>query len=185
MNNAFKRLAARLLATTCLTAAASAVALGSAVVEPAGGFGSTFATRTILSPGVTQVSGSVTANNGNNDWFELTGLTGGASLTSLSFLFQNNSAALPIGVFLGDDTNTVTVSALQSVASLTSYSPVGTVPLDGNLVVDLVPSNEGGAPYVLTLNPSSSAPEPGTFAALGLGLAGLGSVALRRRFRKS
>lgn len=177
MNKTFKRLAIRLLATTCLTAAASVVALGSTVTEPAGGFGNTFP-GTLLPAGTTQVNGTATSNNGKDDFFELQGLPGGASLSSVSFLFQNNGSN-PIGLLLVDDTH-ATVSALTVVASSGGTdSPSGTIPLDGNLVVDLQPTNEGGSPWVLTL--SQSTPEPGTFAALGLGLAGLGIAALRRR----
>jgi hypothetical protein len=180
MNLTFKRLATRLLTTTCLTAAASAVALGGTIVEPAGGFGSTFP-GTLLPAGTTQVTGTATKNNGGDDFFELQGLPGGASLSSLSFLFQNNSSNFSLGVIVLSDTDAV-VTAFDGVDPNTSYSPVGIVPVDGNVVIDLQPANEAGTPYVFTL--AQSAPEPGTFAALGLGLAGLGSLALRRR-RKS
>jgi hypothetical protein len=178
LNQTFKRLAIRLLATTCLTAAASVVALAGVVTEPAGGFGNTFP-GTVLPAGTTEVDGTATSNHGKDDFFELQGLPGGASLSSISFLFQNNSGGNPIGLLLVDDTDTVTVSPLASVPAGASDSPTGTIPVDGNLVVDIQPSNEGGAPWVLTLNQTT--PEPGTFAALGLGLAGLGMAALRRR----
>jgi hypothetical protein len=176
-----KRLAIRLLATTCLTAAASVSALAGIVNEPLTGFGNTFP-GTLLPSGTTQVNGNVTSSNGADDFFELQSLPGGASLSSLSFHFQNNSSIFPIGVLLLTDTNT-TVTALFSVPANGAYNPTGIVPLDGNLVVDLKPSNEGGSAYVLTL--TTGAPEPGTFAALGLGLAGLGAIGLRHRVRKS
>jgi PEP-CTERM motif len=176
-----KQLATRLLTTTCLTAAASVAAFAGTVTEPVGGFGNTFP-GTLLPAGTTQVSGITTLNNGSNDFFELQGLPGGASLSSISFHFVNNSAAIPFGVVLLTDTNTV-VTALHTIGTLSSYDPIGTIPLDGNLVVDMQPGNEGGSAYVLTLN--TSVPEPGTLAALGLGLAGLGAAGLRRRLRKS
>ena len=174
-----KKLTLRLLGTTCLTAAATVAAHAGTVTEPGGGFGNTFATATLLPVGTTEVDGTATLNHGSNAYFELQGLTAGASLSSLSFLFKDNSGGLSIGVTLLSDTNT-TVTAFNSVAANGSYSPTGTVPNDGFLVVDISPTNEGGAPYVLTLSQAST-PEPGTFAALGLGLTGLGAAALRRR----
>ncbi len=181
MNKTFKRLATRLLATTCLTAAASGIALASVVVEPGGGFGSSFP-GTLLPVGTTEVDGLTTPSNGANDYFELQGLLGGASLSSLSFQIANNGPSISFGIQLLSDVSAV-VSALATVNPNSTDNPTGFVPADGNLVVDLVPnnSNESGVPYVLTLTPGSSTPEPGTFAALGLGLAGLGSIALRRR----
>jgi hypothetical protein len=178
-----KRLAVRLLATTCLTAVASVAALAGTVNEPGTGFGNAFP-GTLLPVGTTQVNGFATLTNGSDDFFELQGLPSLASLSSLSFQFQNNGAIVPIGVVLLDDTNT-TVTPLANVIANSSYNPTGIVPLDGNLVVDLQPGNEGGSAYVLTFDPPSSAPEPGTFATLGFGIAGLGAMGLRRRVGKS
>ncbi|MGA3027848.1 MAG: PEP-CTERM sorting domain-containing protein [Bryobacteraceae bacterium] len=180
--NALKRLATRLLATTCLTAAASVAALGSTITEPGGGFGHTFP-GTELPAGTTQVDGTASLNHGSNEYYEFQGLPGGVSLSSLSFSFLNNGVR-GIGVELLNDADAV-VTAESVVGAGATFNPVGTVPMDGFLVVDIKAGNESGTPYVLTLNLPSGTPEPGTFGTLGAGLAGLGALVLRRRLRKS
>jgi hypothetical protein len=175
-----RRLTIRLLTTTCLTVAASAVAFGSAVSEPVGGFGKTFP-GTLLPLGTTEVDGSASLNNGANEYYEFQGLPGSALLSSISFSFQNNGGST-FGVELLSDADTV-VTATTPVTASSMYNPVGTIPSDGFLVVDIQRSSEGAVPYVLTL--TQGAPEPGTMAVLGLGLAGLGAAGLRRRVRKS
>jgi hypothetical protein len=172
-----RRLTIRLLTTTCLTVAASAVAFGSAVTEPVGGFGKTFP-GTLLPLGTTEVDGSATLNHGPNEYYEFQGLPGGALLSAISFSFQNNGSST-FGVELLDDTDTVVVAATTPVTAGSMYNPVGTIPSDGFLVVDIQRSSEGAVPYVLTL--TQGTPEPGTLGVLGLGLAGLGAAGLRRR----
>jgi hypothetical protein len=183
----FKKLATRLLTTTCLTVAATAVAFGGVVTEPGGGNGPGFGNTspgTLLPAGTTEVDGVATLNHGSNEWYEFQGLPGGASLSSISFAFQNNgSSTFGVELFSDAAQGSTVVTATTSVGAGAMYTPVGTIPVDGFLVVDIQRGNEGAIPYVLTL--TQSAPEPGTMAALGLGLAGLGAASLRRRLRKS
>ncbi len=178
-----KKLTIRLLATTCLTVAASAIGMAATISEPGGGsspgFGQTFP-GTLLPAGTTEVDGVATMNHGLNEYYEFQGLPGGASLSSISFAFVNPNVG-SFGVELLSDADTV-VTALNTVPGASTYDPAGTIPTDGFLVVDIQRNNEAAVPYTLTL--SQSAPEPGTMAVLGLGLAGLGAAGLRRRRRK-
>lgn len=182
-----KRLAIRLLTTTCLTVAASAVGFASVVPEPGGGNGPGFGNATpgtLLPASTTEVDGIATLNHGPNEWYEFQGLPGGSSLSSISFNFQNNGgSAFGVELFSDAGEGSTVVTALSAVGAGAAYDPAGTIPGDGFLVVDIQRANEGSVPYVLTLN--QSAPEPGTLAVLGLGLAGLGAAGLRRRLRKS
>src|SRR5690348_17104099 len=69
------KFARRLLATTCLTAAAAPVAQGAAINETSfGDFGNTLGTRTLVGSGVTKAVGQINPS-GDNDFFQLDGLT--------------------------------------------------------------------------------------------------------------
>jgi len=87
------------------------------------------------------------------------------------------------GTNIGSTTEFAFGSSIGPSSSVTSGT--GIVPTDGNIVAAILQGNEGGTiSYTVTVTDNSAGdpatPEPGTFAELGLGLAG--AVALRRRF---
>jgi hypothetical protein len=177
-----KRFATHFLATTCLTVAASAVALGTTITEPGLGSGPGFGTSfpgTQFS-GVTTVYGDASTNNGTQEFYEFQGLPGSVSLGSISFQFVNNGSQSFTAELLTDTEQYITSGV---VTSGSTFDPVGIIPADGNVIVDIMASSATVVPYTLTL--FQSTPEPGTLAVLGLGLAGLGAAGLRRRLRKS
>jgi hypothetical protein len=178
-----KQLATRLLATTCLTAATSVAAFGSTIVLTQGTQES-FAARVIAPAGTNEVDGTVSLTQGSSgDWFEFTGLPSGASFSSLSLLVTDTSGS-PINAFFSNDTPTL-ITSHNGVSTGSPYSPTGNVPGNTNLVVEIQPTNEGASHYTVTLNLPGGTPEPGTLGALGLGLAGMAGLGLRRRTKKS
>jgi hypothetical protein len=182
-NSRLKGFASRLLATTCLTAATGAAAFGSTLVLTEGAQGS-IGTEVVAPAGTTEVDGVVSLNHGpNGDFFELTGLPASVSFSSLSLTVTNVSGP-SLGAAFYNDTPAEIVS-LTTVDNGTPYDPSGTVPADGNLIVNIRPSNEGATDYTVTLDLPTGTPEPGTLGALGLGLAGIAGLGLRRRTQKS
>jgi len=181
-----RRLTIRLLTTTCLTVLGSVAASASSVVIPS----FTFETYPgdVLSPGVTQVTGTVNGdNNRNGDFFELVGLPSGASFSSIDLAITNTTAANGLNVeLLADIPSAETVLLAETpIAAGVTLNPTGTVPTDGNLFVNITPTNvdEFASTYSVTL--SSSTPEPVSLATIGLGLAGLGALGLRRAKKSS
>jgi hypothetical protein len=182
-NSKLKRFASRLLATTCLTAATGVAAFGSTLVLTEGAQGS-IGSEVVAPVGTTEVDGIVSLNNGSSgDFFELTGLPASVSFSSLSLTVTNTSGPT-LGAAFYNDTPTEIVS-LTTVNNGTPYDPSGTVPADGDLIVNIRPSNEGATHYTVTLDLPTGTPEPGTLGALGLGLAGIAGLGLRRRTQKS
>ena len=172
-----KKLAFRLLSTTCLTVAGSVAAQAGSIFLTEGAQ-KTFATLAVLAAGTTQVSGTVNSIDGpNGDFFEFVGLPGNASFGSihLTILAPGNQ----ISAFYLTDADVQIGSNLNFNGTL---QPSGTIPADGNLVIEILPSNEGPSSYSVTI--ATSAPEPATLSAIGLGLAGIGVLGLRRRNRK-
>jgi hypothetical protein len=166
-----KRLAARFLATTCLTVAGGAVAMAGPYSGP---YGSTFGTATNVGLD-TPVTGAVTLTGNVNDWFEFEGLPGLVTLGSI-FTVQDVSGSA-LGLTIEDDLGNV-IMGPTGVASGTTATLSGNVPVDGNVVFHIAPTNESPANFSVTL---TNTPEPGTMAAIGLGLTGLAAAGLRRR----
>jgi hypothetical protein len=178
-----KRLSRHLLATTCLTLAGVGEAHATTISEtsaPSSDFGNTFGTATNLSTiaaltpatGDT-VTGTLTFND--VDWFTFTGEPAG-KLFSISVLANRNFGTLIVENSSGTAlVNTVNLTTTQNV-----YEAV--VPNDGMLDVGLTFSNSNENPIGYIVNVTSPvAPEPSTFAEIGLGLGLAGVIALRRR----
>lgn len=173
-----KKLAGRLLATTCLTAATSAVALGGSVTLPEGAQGAY--PGDLLPLGTTMVSGIVSLNNGSaGDFFEFQGLTGGESFSALGLEIESISLqGINYELYADTPSPETVLQSSTAVAGTTNSFPTGTVPTDGNLIVEIMPTNEAASNYIVTIN--SPVPEPETLSTLGLGLIGLGGLGRRR-----
>ncbi len=171
---------------TCLAAVAVINASAGTISEPIGGFGSTFATATLLPVGTDTVTGGlcnqcVPANN--NDWFEIPGLLAGSTVTVTEAVTSEGQVT-----FLVFDSSQ---SSLQSNYGVTQaggsvVSPF-TVPGDGALFFDIQNPNLNTTPtaYEITISADqgSGAPEPGTW---GVGLSGLlAALGLGRRLRRN
>ncbi len=163
---AFKKLARKLLTTTCLTAVATGAAQATTFNETTD-FSNNSATANLLPLGTDRVLGSINPS-GDIDFFKLTGLTPGA-LYSL------------IGTYEGSARYTVLNSALATLNTAVDNPALltGTIPGDGMLVVGVL-QNEQIAFYDLNLQ--TSIPEPSTAAGVGLALAG--ALALRSKQKK-
>jgi hypothetical protein len=178
-----KRLARHLLATTCLTAGAAALANAQVVTEGIGGapadFGNTFGAAYLLPDGTTQVNGTVEIGSDPADFFTFQGLQGGTgfSFTATSTLTRT----IGLDIFNSSDSQ---LGATDFFSSAEAGSGIGTVPSDGTLTFELFPngSGEGLRTYSVNLT-ATSTPEPGTLGAMGLGLTA-GAAALARRRRK-
>jgi PEP-CTERM motif len=165
-----KRLARRLLTTTCLTAAAATMAVAGPYTGP---YGSTMGTAPDVGTS-TPVSGSENVY-GQQQWFEFTGLTAGTTITIQDLAGSGSS----LNWALLSDTSVSLASNNLGVGA--SVTPSFSLPGDGNVFVEIVATNESGNNWQVTLNPGTSTPEPGTLGAVGIGLAGLGALARRRR----
>jgi len=180
-----RRLTVRLLTTTCLTVLGSVAASANSVAIPS----FTFETYPgdVLSPNVTQVTGTVNGDiNGVGDFFELTGLPGGASFSSISLAITDTTANAMRAELFSDIPSAQTVLVAETdIAGLTAFDPTGTIPTDGNLFVNIIPTNLDESPSSYSVTLSSSTPEPVSLATIGLGLAGLGALGLRRAKKSS
>jgi PEP-CTERM motif len=137
----------------------------------------TLPTKAILPAGTTTVNGVVSTSDGQyGDYFEFVGLPGGVSFTSLNLTVQDVSGPVFNAIFL---TGGATFRGEDPAISGT-HQEGGTVPLDGNLLVEIQPSSLPQSTYQVTLQ-TSQTPEPATFTGIGLGLAGIGAFSLRRR----
>jgi hypothetical protein len=175
-----KRLARRLLATTCLTAC---TAMATTISEPPN-FGTTFGTATPLPEGTTTVEGSVSFGSDMNDFFYFQDLVPGTG-----FYFTATTTSTP-----GLDLSLLTTGDAALPGSANPYTFTASdptiesnlnAPANGVIVFDvLYPSSaEGARFYTITVNTVTyTAPEPGTLGAMGLGLAA--GAALKRRRRK-
>jgi hypothetical protein len=168
-----KKLARHLLASTCLTVAAAGTAYGSTFNESSD-FSNAFGTADILPVGTDTVIGHIGFGDAD-DYFEFTGLLGGATFF-LGASTDGNSFN-PFVTVLSNSPSTITGPLTFSFGSPTNGS--GVIPADGILVFHVGNPGEGGT-YTVTLDaPLAGVPEPGTLTGVGLGLAG--ALALRRR----
>jgi hypothetical protein len=177
-----KKLARHLLATTCLTAGAAAIADAQVVTEgtaPApADFGNTFGAAYLLPLGTTQVNGSTHDNVDPADFITFQGLQGG---TGFSFTATSTS---PIGSDLNIfNSSDVKLSGPFFFSSSEGTSGNGTVPTDGLLTFDVFSSSEAVQSYSINLTATQAAgtPEPGTLGAMGLGLAAGAALMMRRK----
>jgi hypothetical protein len=185
-----KKLAKRLLATTCLTAMAAGIA-GAQTVNEAADFGDTLGTAFQLPMGTRNVNGLVDTQSDffdGDDYMRFSGLAGGSlfSFTATTPLLRSVEVDLfsSAGVALPGSAFQFSSTAQESGLAMGS----GIVPLDGILVFDFRVTGEASlrTPYSLHLNATdaaAAAPEPGTMGAMGLGIAGLGAMVRRRRKR--
>jgi hypothetical protein len=183
-NTRLKKLAAHLLAMTCLTAGAAASARAQIVTEgtaPApSDFGNSFGAAYLLPEGTTEVDGSVEFGSDTADFFTFQDLLGGSSFsfTATSTL----SRVIGLDLFNSSD---MQIGSQDLFSSTASASGSGTVPGDGMLTFELlVPgSGEGIRPYTVDVT-ATIAPEPGTLGAMGLGVAAVAVLARRRRMKQ-
>jgi PEP-CTERM motif len=169
---AFKKLARKLLTTTCLTAAATGAAHATTFTETTD-LGNTFLTNTLLPVGTDRVIGTLNGvGDFGVDYFKITGLLAGSNYTLT-------------GSYVGSQFVTVFDSA-QGILNAQAHTPPtlsGIVPGDGMLVI-AAQNEEGGISYDLSLSstPNTGTPEPATFGGVGLALAGV--AALRSKSKK-
>ena len=183
-NRRLKKLARHLLATTCLTAGAAALANAQVVTEgvpPApADFGNTFGAAYLLPDGTTQVNGTVEFGSDPADFFTFQGLEAGStfSFTASSTLTR----VIDLDLFNSTDTQ---LGSTDSFSSTESAVGSGTVPTDGTLTFEpFIPgAGEGIRTYSVDLTATSASPEPGTLGVMGLGLAA-GAALVRRRKKK-
>jgi PEP-CTERM motif-containing protein len=173
--NRTKKLAKALLAGTCL-AGAGGVASASVVIEGLNGAPADFANTPngyLLPVGATEVQGKITFTTDNFDYFEFTGLLGGAG-----FSLHYDVGSHGIQGF-NDVGGALTVFATSEGFA---GSVSGTIPLDGNVVVKMSNPGISASPYTIDLTaPLAATPEPGT---MGLSALALGGALAWRRRRK-
>jgi hypothetical protein len=128
------------------------------------------------------VNGTVTLNGGDSgDFFEFQGLTGGESFNALGLAIQSISGDAVEFTLYSDLPGAETLlQGPTDVPSGTTVDPTGVVPVDGNLFVEIAPTNEAASAYSVSIA-TSSVPEPGTLVTLGIGLTAIGGIGLRRR----
>ncbi len=162
------------MATTCLTVAAGSMAMAGTYTGP---YGSSGTPGTAPDVGLdSPITGTATLNGHSEQWFEIEGLPGGVSLASLMTI--QDVSGDPLGYTLEDDLGNVLLGPTGlSAPNFATLS--GNTPADGNVVVEIAATNEAPSNWQVTVN--VSAPEPGTVAAVGIGLLGLGALGLRRR----
>ena len=146
---------------------------------PGGDFSSTFAAADIL-PDAEQISGDMDSNS-DPDFFKISSLTPGASF-SLAITYNDPLNQTSASVTVRNDSNADignTVFANNFLVPSSSGTITGTVPISGNLIVDIQQNAESvGASYSMNL---SAIPEPATATVTLLGAA---AVALAVRSRK-
>ncbi len=184
---AIGKFARALLATTCLTVASGAAVAGTITYtennSPApSDFSNTFAGASVQSltaataSGTTIVNGAV--NNGDHlDYIELTGL--GTGTFTVDVVDTEGFSGATASIFNSGDINLGGPSPFTSSVHADFASQA--IPLDGDLVIEVQTLGESANSYTVTVNTTAGAPEPGTLATLGLGLAGAVGLARRRR----
>jgi hypothetical protein len=187
-----KRLSRHLLATTCLTLGGVGAAHATTINEtsaPGGSFGHTFAAATNLSSIAALTPGTGDTVSGTlpcctpSDYFTFTGEAAGQLFTVTETGSRNGSPTQVAGSMEVLNSSDV---AIVNTMSLTNAQQAfqAVVPNDGILtvVVNYQSCGECTIDYTIGVQ-SPTAPEPSTFAEVGLGLGLAGAVALQRRRR--
>ena len=179
-----KRLSKQLLATTCLSLAGVGAAHATTINEtsaPGASFGHTFATSTNLSSiaALTPATGDTVLGTlpccTPSDFFTFTGESAG-NLFTVTEVASRNAGTMEV-------LNSSDVAIVNTVGLTTTQGVFqAVVPNDGILtvVVNYAACGECTIGYAVGVQ-SPTAPEPSTFAEIGLGLGLAGAVALRRR----
>ncbi len=166
-----KKLARKLLTTTCLTAIATGAAQATTFNESTiTDFSNNFPGANVLPAGTDRVIGGLSPLVVDSDFFKWSGLLAGDIYTLTS------------GGYVGM-VNVTTYNSAQGVLNAQSTNPAtltGIIPGDGMLVVGVTPFE--GTNYDFSLKTNSPTPEPATFAGVGLALAG--ALALRSKSKK-
>jgi hypothetical protein len=169
------KFARTLLATTCLTVAAQAGTItyteGATLSNTSPGTPLAAATD----PGTTIVTGFV-GGTPTVEWFELTGL--GIGTFTVSATTDNVAHGATISVFT--DTPTLLESGVFTNGAPQNFGALP-IPGDQNVVFEVHTNSESPNNWTVTVNTTSTTPEPGTLGSLGLGLAG--ALALRRKLK--
>lgn len=181
-----KRLSRHLLATTCLTLAGVGVTHATTINEssaPGGDFSNTFTTLNPPTPlssiaTLTPATGDTVVGTlpfNDIDWFSFSGESAGALFSFSEIATLNFGTAI-----VENSSGTVLVNTVGLTTTQHVYDAV--VPNDGILEVGLSFSNSNESTITYAVNVTFPvAPEPGTFAEIGIGLGLAGAVALRRR----
>lgn len=195
-----KRLSRHLLATTCLTLASVAAAHATTINESSvagGDFSNTFAGANDLGalgtslgtpltiPGSNTAVGTISSGS-DADFFAFTGEPAGAGFTYNIVDTSNGQGRASV---LNSSATNIGSTPTLSIFSFNNSVPVsggGIVPADGKVLIEILTGCECGFSYTATVT-APVAPEPGTLADVGVGLALAGAVALdrRRRMRKA
>lgn len=170
------KLTRSLLAGTCLTVACGTTAVAGTITEnsgPTGEFGKGLGSATVLPVGTTSVEGFLNRSLSDAvDFFEFQGLASGTS-----FFLEGFGE----GVMFTDVVN----SSSEFIAEgPISSGLTGTIPGDGNLIVEMQLGGENSSGfYGVRLEAQLNAvPEPSALIPTALGAAGL--LAWRRRRKK-
>ena len=173
---AVEKLARALLATTCLTAASGA-ASASVIYESSfapSGFSTIQADPTLLPVGATEVIGSI--QYGESGFFEFQDVAPGEPFT----LFGTSAGEEgPTFTIFDTSGNTLGQSSVENGFTPGGIQLYNTVPIDGNVIVEVSDSAVEGTGGVYTATLGVPTPEPSTLATAGLALAG--ALAWRRK----
>jgi hypothetical protein len=181
-NSRWEKFAHALMATTCLTVASSGAASATTmlIVEGSSPAPSDFpnsAPGYLLPVGTNLVQGQLhSASGDNDDFFEFQGLSAGLLFTTLgTYNPLGQERQVSFQVFDSSGTS-LGIATMEGEGGLVS----GTIPNDGNLVVDVRFSSQGSPAYQIALTAEvAQAPEPAPFLGTALGLAG--ALAWRRK----
>jgi len=181
------KFARTLLATTCLTVAGGASASASTFLEGSVPTTHDFPSApigTLVPLGTDEVQGFLgTANfegvgKDLGDWFTFQGLPGGGGFNLHAFATENGEG---VGIALFDSSLHQIANGFIGHVGEAGLQYTGSVPGDGELVVDIFHGNENSATngsYTVDLATTAS-PEPATLPLAGLAIGG--ALAWRRR----
>jgi hypothetical protein len=196
MNKKARRytLSRHLLGAVCLTLAVIGTAPAATIVESPepGGFGNSISTATVLQgltlgPGWTNIIEGETTLTDNQDQtaFFLFDLLPGSSFTYSLSVENSATGTFQLTDTLSNNLGTTTpfsiaVEGLSSFVTVTSGT--GTAPSNGDVVAAIL-QDAGTSPNKIFFNVTVTGdfvPEPGTSTEIGLGLAGVAAVLMRR-----
>jgi len=174
-NPTLDKLARALLASSCLAGAAG-LASASTIIEGVLPAPATFPTTGpgyLLPVGTTDVQGT-TPGFGNESWFEFQGL-----LPNSTFMFRPDCCEAPANYTVFNTSSVVlTGDNFENCCTIS-----GSVPGNGDLVVEIVGEGAAGVAYGLSLSAPLGSPEPSTLSAVGLAL--IGALAWQRRRKRA